>query len=140
MIRNALINDLPTLLSISHRSFETPWSSASFEAELRKSFSKTYLFLDKDQPVGYLIIWVLGAEGEIVSLAVDPGWRNRGIAKKLLDHAFGEFKPVKKWSLEVNPLNNNAISLYKKYKFERQRMIKNYYGQGQDAIYMVKNN
>ena len=139
MIRNALINDLPILLSISQRSFETPWSPASFEAELHKSFSKTYLFLDKEQPVGYLIIWVMENEGEIVSLAVDPGWRNKGIAKKLLEYAFSSYKIVKKWSLEVNPLNHNAINLYRKYKFERLRTIRNYYGQGKDAIYMVKN-
>lgn len=138
MIKNASIEDLATLVSISQKSFQAPWSSASFEAELYKSMSRVYIYMSGEQSVAFLIIWVIGNEGEIVSLAVDPAWRGKGIAKKLIQHAFDSNKGAKKWSLEVNPNNTPAINLYKKFKFERQRTIKNYYGQGQDALSMVR--
>ena len=128
---------MPVLLGISQRSFNPAWSTASFEAEFYKIHSHIYLFSENEQPVAYLIIWDLKEEGEIVSLAVDKGWRNKGIGTKLLSFVF-DTHPVKAWSLEVDPDNGAAISLYEKHKFKRCRVIKDYYGQGKDAVQMTR--
>lgn len=135
MIRRATKSDLPVMISISQHSFETPWAVASFEAEFYKNYSHIYIYTYKEQPVAYLIVWDLKEEGEVVSLAVDKGWRNRGIAAALLKFAF-ENHNVKTWHLEVDPKNNSAINLYEKYAFKKSRTIKDYYGQGKDAIQM----
>ena len=136
MIKRAHSVDLPVLLGISQRSFSTPWSAASFEAEFAKPFSFTYLYV-KEQPVAYLTIWVIADEGEIVSIAVDKGWRGKGVASALLNYAFSEYR-LKVWQLEVSEANKSAISLYHKFGFKKSRIIKNYYGQGRDAIQMRK--
>lgn len=136
MIRKATLSDMPVLLGISHRSFDTTWSMASFEAEFHKDHAYIYIYTESSTSVAFLIVWDLGAEGEIVSLAVDKGWRNRGIASKLLRHAFLAHSNVEQWHLEVEPGNTPALSLYHKNGFVKQRIIKDYYAQGKDALQM----
>jgi ribosomal-protein-alanine N-acetyltransferase len=135
------------MLGISQRSFTIPWSVASFEAEFYKDFSYLYIYT-KEQgstiqlassatAVGYLIIWDIQGEGEVVALAVDKGWRNRGIGSALLSFAI-EAHRVKVWHLEVDPVNSAAIGLYEKHGFKKNRVIRNYYGQGKDAMQMSR--
>lgn len=130
---------MPIMLGISQRSFDTPWSVTSFEAEFYKNYSHIYIYMKNDQPVAYLIVWDLQAEGEIVALAVDKGWRNKGIGSELLNHVF-DMHNTKIWHLEVDPANRAAISLYEKHRFKKNRVIKNYYGHGKDAIQMSRAN
>ena len=137
MIKRASSVDLPVLLGISQRSFSTPWSATSFEAEFAKPFSITYLYVKGEQPIAYLTIWVIDDEGEIVSIAVDKGWRGKGVASALLNYVFSECR-LKVWQLEVSETNKSALSLYHKFGFRKSRIIKNYYGQGRDAIQMRK--
>jgi ribosomal-protein-alanine N-acetyltransferase len=137
-IREAQLSDLPTMLGISQRAFGTPWSKASFEAEFRKPYSRTYLYMRDEQVVAYLTIWIINDEGEVVSLAVDKGWRNKGFATQLLKYVFDNNAGLKFWHLEVAQDNDAALSLYRTHGFERMRVIKNYYGGGQDAIQMKR--
>jgi ribosomal-protein-alanine N-acetyltransferase len=129
-------------MGISQRAFETPWAVASFEAEFCKDHSYTYICTKhtksgQAQSVGYLIVWSVQDEGEIVVLAVDTGWRNMGIASSLLQFAF-DVHDVSAWHLEANAANAAAIALYEQHGFKKTRMLKNYYGQGKDAIQMSR--
>lgn len=137
LIRRAEIDDMPAMFRISQHSFDIPWSQTSFEAEFSKQYSESYLYTQNSQVVAYLIIWAIQNEGEIVSLAVDKGWRGRGIGLKLLSHAFLLHREIKLWRLEVAEHNHVAQSLYEKCGFARVRLIKNYYGQ-ENAVQMLK--
>jgi ribosomal-protein-alanine N-acetyltransferase len=141
LIRNATAEDIPSLFSISYRSFETPWSLQSFQAEFSKSFSETFIYLKASVPVGYIVVWTLPdtqpSEGEIVSIAVEPGFRGNGIAAKLLEHVLHQYPTVINWILEVEAKNLAAINLYKKYKFTEKRVITDYYGKGRNALLMT---
>jgi ribosomal-protein-alanine N-acetyltransferase len=141
LIRKATVEDIPSLFSISYRSFETPWSLQSFQAEFFKSFSKIFVYLKNSVPVGYIVIWTLPDtnpnEGEIVSIAVEPGFRGNGIAAELLDYTLRKYHTITNWALEVDAENFVAINLYKKYKFTEKRVITDYYGKGHNAFLMT---
>jgi ribosomal-protein-alanine acetyltransferase len=138
LIKRASSSDISTLVGISQRSFESPWSVASFEAEFMKDYSHTYLFVRDRMPVAYLIVWVIKDEGEIVMLAVDKGWRKNGIGSFLLKKVMDSYPDVKSWNIEVDQKNTIAIHVYEKFSFKKTRTIANYYGAGKDAIQMTK--
>lgn len=80
--------------------------------------------------------------GHIISLAVEPEYRRRGIATALIHETFRRLKlyyNAKECLLEVRVSNTPAISLYKKIGFQVIRVIKGYYADGESAYLMCIN-
>jgi ribosomal protein S18 acetylase RimI-like enzyme len=69
-------------------------------------------------------------------LAVDRGWRKKGIGSFLLKKVMDSYPDVKSWNIEVDPKNIIAVHVYEKFAFRRVRTIANYYGYGKDAVQM----
>jgi len=85
-------------------------------------------------------IWqTAGDECELLSIAVKPAERGKGLAKMLMEHCGGELAKlgVKKLFLEARESNVAAISLYKKLGYEEIAERKKYYANGEAAIIMV---
>lgn len=139
MIRNAVFNDLDTIEEIENNSFAVPWSRVSIEAELYKDYSNVYIYEINNNIAGYIIVWDLGKEWEVVTLAVAECFRRKKVASKLLDYVIGISNNSSLWRLEVACDNLNAINLYKKYSFDVVGTINNYYGQGKNAYRMLRN-
>lgn len=73
----------------------------------------------------------------IVMVCVDPDYRNRGIAKKLIKKHFQD-NPNKLLCLNTRRSNINAYSLYKKIGYEHIAFIKNkYFLPTEDSIFMI---
>ncbi len=79
-------------------------------------------------------------ELNVDSIAVKKGFRNLGIATKLIDKAesYAKENKIETLSLEVAYKNITAYLLYKKLGFVERRIRKNYYNNGDDAIEMIK--
>jgi ribosomal-protein-alanine N-acetyltransferase len=79
-------------------------------------------------------------KGHVVSIAVMPEHRRKGVAKALITKALEgmEYYKAKQCFLEVRVTNDTAISLYKKLGFEITRTISGYYSDGEDAYVMTK--
>lgn len=94
----------------------------------------------EDKVVGYVIgVIERGNMGHVISLAVRPSWRRRGIGKLLLTSLlryFGEHN-VSRVYLEVRRSNSAAVSLYRRCGFKEAGVVTNYYPDGEDAIVMV---
>lgn len=138
MIRNALIDDIDFIEEIEKSSFETPWSRVSLEVEFYKDYSKMFIYEIDNIIVGYIIIWDLGKEWELVTLAVSKEYRRMKIGTKLLEYALKLSDSNSIWRLEVDCKNKEAISLYKKYNFNIVGEISNYYGQYKNAYRMLR--
>jgi ribosomal protein S18 acetylase RimI-like enzyme len=73
-------------------------------------------------------------EAELLNLGVDPAWRGRGVASKLIDElrraARGEI------FLEVAATNAPALTLYRKRGWEQIGIRRGYYAGGIDAVVM----
>ncbi|GBC71806.1 Ribosomal-protein-alanine acetyltransferase [Candidatus Calditenuaceae archaeon HR02] len=78
--------------------------------------------------------------GHIVSIAVLPEFRRRGIGRALMQEALNVLKNVygcDEVYLEVRVTNTLAINLYHSLGFKVTRVAKNYYIDGEDAYVMA---
>jgi len=87
-------------------------------------------------------IWqAVGYECELLSIAVEPAERGKGLAKMLMEYCCNELAKlgIEKFFLEVRESNVAAISLYKKMGYEKIAERKKYYANGEAAVIMVLN-
>lgn len=90
--------------------------------------------------LGFAGLWMAVQEAHLVTLAVDPAWRRRGLGELLLVSAIDLASALHATSvyLEVRVSNLAAKRLYEKYGFVVSRIRKGYYSDnGEDALEMV---
>jgi ribosomal-protein-alanine N-acetyltransferase len=124
----------------------------SFYLTLYYRFPKTFIVATSEQKVvGYIMCRMelgfseihrfnLVKKGHIVSVAILPGYRRRGLGNAILNKALEGMREynVKEGYLEVRVSNQPAIDLYTKLGFSISKKSKNYYKDGEDAYIMVK--
>lgn len=95
---------------------------------------------DVSTPVAYALVWLLGDEAEIVDLATSVHWRRRGVARELLTELSRRYRAsgVAAVYLEVRASNHAAIALYSQLGWQRTRVRRGYYDDGEDAWDMHK--
>ncbi len=136
MIRPFVLTDLDHLLEIEQHSFpKSPYSRATF-IHLYWLYPNTFwVYVDqpddqgKEEVCGYLIF---SRGGHLISLAVHPKFRRRGIGKTLIKRA-KEILSVKEMWAEVRRGNQGARAFYQKMGFRIVGVIPNYYGE-EDAL------
>lgn len=76
--------------------------------------------LGSDDAVGLAVVRIGGDEGEILTIATDPSYRRKGIARNLLASIVDELSDgaLTVLFLEVGVTNEAAIALYKSCGFE----------------------
>jgi ribosomal-protein-alanine N-acetyltransferase len=80
-------------------------------------------------------------QGHVVSIAVLPEYRRRGIATALMLRAMDAMKNkygASEVYLEVRVSNEPAIRLYEKLGFTKVRILRGYYLDGEDAYLMAR--
>jgi ribosomal-protein-alanine N-acetyltransferase len=136
-IRRLSYSDLPTVLGIERRSFQTPWSLAMFVLELSKP-SGICLAATRDQAlVGYLVCSRYADVWHLMNVAVTPGFRRRGVARSLMDRLFDQAGGDARYTLEVRTSNHGAIAMYERLGFRPAGYRRAYYhDNGEDALIM----
>jgi [ribosomal protein S18]-alanine N-acetyltransferase len=141
-IRTATHRDLQQIFEIERLAFPTPWSLSSFQRELTLPFSRLTVAVsseDEDGAVyGFLCRWLVADECHILNIAVHPDFRRSGMGAALLRRAIDEAKEKRAQvvTLEVRRTNLAARCLYRMFDFEQQRLRRDYYGPGEDALVM----
>jgi ribosomal-protein-alanine N-acetyltransferase len=121
-----------------------------FFMDLYQRFPETFIVAEENGEVaGYIMCRVeLGLsnfgfsgvikKGHIVSVAVLPQYRRKGIGEALITEAMKGMRlyNAKQCFLEVRVANTPAIDLYKKLGFQVTRTIHGYYADGEDAYVM----
>lgn len=138
--------DLAQVLAIERESFQSPWSKASFEAELGKSYGGLRVVRlqggDHVGPVlGYICFWLVADELQITNLAVHQEYRRRSIGWLLLLHALqlGHAAGARLAVLEVGRSNRAARALYEKLGFMVVHKRPCYYPESrEDALVMER--
>jgi [ribosomal protein S18]-alanine N-acetyltransferase len=82
---------------------------------------------------GYSITRTSWRGAELESIAVDPRFRGRGVARALLDATVARLEGAGALRLMVSTTNASALRFYRQYGFVRTRLVKRYYGAGRDA-------
>lgn len=127
-IRNLEEQDLPYVLEIVSQSFSIPWSLNSFKNELLNPHSILRVAEFSGEIVGYIVLRKILDEAELLSIAVKPELRRKGIATELIKNVLDELKDsVETCFLEVRVSNKEAISFYEKIGFKKVGLRKKYY-------------
>jgi len=162
------LGDLDPVIEIEAVCFPTPWSRDMFLAELssehpwavielvrpvdsgtaaRGSRKAGSTFIDDAEVstvspiIGYVDYWLVYDEVHLLSIAVVPQWRRRGLGRILLDRPIsaGLLGDCAHVVLEVRRGNLPAQRLYESAGFRPVGLRKRYYSDtGEDAIVMMK--
>ena len=139
--REATALDIPVLVSMDRKYFpHTAWPAEQFRGEIGKA-TRFFLIGESDsQIIAYAGAFLpsVGGEGDIMTIAVAPEFRRKGIAKELISRleSWAKARGAIAMMLEVDVTNIEAIDLYTKLGYETLNVRKNYYGYGKDAQIM----
>ena len=138
--------DIPVVSAMEKEIFkDDPWSIGQFKEEVANNgITRHYLVAcdSQHQIIGWAGAMCAqeGADTDILTIAVDPDYRLRGIARhmltSLIDWAYTKNSP--KIFLEVEKNNQPAQALYISEGFEIISIRPDYYGAGIDALVMTK--
>lgn len=110
-------------------------------AELERPWSRVWVARDEaGAPRAFMLVWVVADELHILSLATEPEFRRRGIARTLLSYAleYAKSRKVRLLLLEVRRSNASALALYRTFGFSAVGVRPRYYADNfEDAIEMV---
>lgn len=130
--------DLAAVYSIEAECYSNPWSRKQFLQELNNPAAFVDLGWSGSRLAGYICYWLIAGEMQVLNLATAPEFQRQGIAGQLLTAAIAKCQQqglLSVW-LEVRAGNQAAISLYLRYGFTADRVRKNYYRDGEDALIM----
>ncbi len=146
------MNDLERITYINRVCLPENYSDYFF-VDLHRKFPETFIIAEEDgEVVGYIMCRIetslssfvfrgLVKKGHIVSVAVLPSCRGKGIGAALVSKAMENMRlyNAKQCFLEVRLTNTPAINLYRGLGFQVSRTIKGYYADGADAYVMARN-
>lgn len=147
-VRRVERDDLLTIHRIEKAAFPQPWPLSAFERYLDEPGFLVAKRVDQaageHRVVGYVVADTVPNHGSplghVKDIAVDPDHRGEGVGSALLRRALSVLEDTDSGSvkLEVRATNDRAISLYREFDFRHRRTIPNYYGNGEDALVMVR--
>ncbi|RUQ37871.1 MAG: GNAT family N-acetyltransferase [Candidatus Competibacteraceae bacterium] len=143
MLRHATLDDLPALLAIENRCFDTDRiSRRSFRHLLTHGNAITLLDECDGQTRGYVLL--LFSQGtsmaRLYSIAVHPNHARRGLGDRLLEAA--EAASVERdcvsMRLEIRRDNPSSLSLFRRHGYRQFKEVLDYYEDHMDALRFEK--
>jgi [ribosomal protein S18]-alanine N-acetyltransferase len=150
-LRKFMPDDLQSVMQINRVCLPENYTDFFF-MDLHQRFPETFIVAEENGAIaGYIMCRIevglsnygfggLVKKGHVVSIAVLPQHRRKGIAQSVINKALEgmQYYKAKQCFLEVRVTNDVAISLYKKLGFEITRTLNGYYSDGEDAYVMTK--
>lgn len=140
MIESVSADACEQLASLHARAFDRPWSAAEI-AKMLDNPAVFALMARADEPSGFIMAWTAAGDGEILTVAVVPEARCKGVGATLVSAAGAAalLRGAASMHLEVAEDNAAARALYTKLGYEEAGRRAVYYaGEGGrvDAIVM----
>jgi ribosomal-protein-alanine acetyltransferase len=137
--------DARDLARIHAQSFFRGWPTEEFASFLADRNCPVYVACDARRRIaGFALIRTVADEAELLSIAVEPRWRGKGVGRALMDAVFADLmlSPARRMFLEVDEQNHAAIRLYEKLGFSTISARKGYYsradGSAATALVMAR--
>ena len=144
-IRLFRLSDLPRILQIECASFGKDAYDRNLFANFHHKCGDLFLVAQKGSDVcGYAVTCMGGGvrarRAELVSIAVAPRHRGKGIASGLLESTLRRLRRRDALSLHlmVKVTNDTAIRFYQRHGFKKGRIVRAYYEDGADGRGMSK--
>jgi ribosomal-protein-alanine N-acetyltransferase len=128
-LRPAVPADVPHLAALQAACFEMPWSDQALSATLAGEGVLAFAAETQGGVEGFVIARFAAGEAEILTIAVDPARRRKGLGERLAAAALeaAHTAGAEAVFLEVATDNPAAIALYEKLGFERAGRRPAYY-------------
>ncbi|MDO5627210.1 MAG: ribosomal protein S18-alanine N-acetyltransferase [Mobilicoccus sp.] len=140
-LREMTWRDIPRLADLERELFaDDAWSAQSWWAELAERPRREYVVLDDGDVLGYAGLDHGGEVADIMTIAVAPHARGRGLGRVLLDALFdaarrgGESHVM----LEVRADNSAALALYEQAGFVTLTTRPRYYQPGDVDAHVMR--
>jgi ribosomal-protein-alanine N-acetyltransferase len=138
-----LQRDLDAIAEIARDSFPNPWTRQMFVQELTaQPLSKSYVLrTDGEAVAAFCTCWIVLDELHINTVAVRPALRQRGFARRLLEHVLRDAaeRGATRAFLEVRRSNVAAVRLYQNLGFSTQAVRSAYYTNPvEDALLLAR--
>ena len=144
-IEPANVRDADAAAKLHAQGFYRGWPREDFAAYIAGEGTPLYVACDKKRKIaGFAMLRHLGEEAELITIAVDPKWRGKGVGLALMRALFDDLMmtPAKRLLLEVAADNPAAVRLYTKVGFVKISERQGYYaradGQKATAIVMAR--
>ena len=128
------------VLRIEHQVYPRPWSVGLFMSELALRTSRAYLVARVGpNVVGYAGLLLVGDEGHVTTVAVEPTWHRHKIGSRLLLQLTRDAiaRGAAALTLEVRVSNEAAKAMYARFGYAPAGVRKGYYVEtGEDALIM----
>lgn len=142
--RLAMQEDFEQVLEIENECFKQPYTRKELEYEFNENpVNKIIVAESEGKVIGFIDFLITFNSSTIMQVAVTSKFRGQGIATQLLsemEHSFPKEIDdiVETITLEVRESNEAAKALYLKNGYELVVVKKNYYKDGENALYMLK--
>ena len=124
------------IAEVAAHAFPDAWTAPVFAGELGRERARAWVVEADGRVAGYLLAVRAADEADLLSVAVAPDWRQRGLGRVLLDaclRALGA-EGVRRLTLEVRSGNAPARALYAGCGLAPVGRRARYYGDGEDAV------
>lgn len=135
--------DLGQVMQIVGEAFPGRYEEKDLKYDLLENpFGHMLVAMSGPDIIGFIDFMVTFDSATINLVAVDKKYRGRSVGTRLLGECIkvcrAQEEPADFLTLEVRVGNESAIRFYKKHGFEEIVRKKQYYADGEDAIYMVR--
>ena len=140
-IEKITTSDLEEIYEIEKRCYPNPWNYQSLKNELNIPFAFHYKFKINSKIAGYCFCFFCSDNLHINNFCIDKKYQNKGNGFIFLINLIMKAKKngVRTLTLEVDINNSKAVNLYEKAGFKKDKLIRNFYSNGNDAQRMYLN-
>ena len=137
MLRPYKIDDIDRIVEIENNTLKHSLEVDFYTNDLNNPLAKHYVYEIDNEIVGFISSYFDGEIIEVLNFCVDTIYQSKGYGNKLLNDFFNQFEASSS-ILEVRSSNARAIHVYEKNGFKTIRIRKQYYSNGEDALFMQK--
>lgn len=134
-IRKMDIVDIPAVLEIQGQLAFQDWNERQYAQEIKAPYTYAIVYEEQGCIEGYAVFHLLGADSELLSIAVCEQAQRKGIGSKLIQAGLSLLDLDKSdcCFLEVRENNIKARTFYEKHGFTLFGIRKKYYADGENA-------
>jgi len=146
-VEPAGVEDAEMIARLHAQGFYRGWPRADFISYLADpERTPAYVACDRRRHIaGFAMLRLAADEAELMTIAVDPKWRGRGVGAALLNAGFADLMMSRatRMFLEVAADNGPALALYRRHGFSEIGRRDGYYarpdGKPATALVMSRN-
>jgi ribosomal-protein-alanine N-acetyltransferase len=144
-VEPAQVRDAELLAALHAKGFHSGWPSQDFASYIAGRDTPVYVACDARRNIaGFAMLRLAADEAELITIAVDPRWRKKGIGRALMNALLADLQTTaaRRLYLEVAGDNPAALRLYGGLGFSKIGERDGYYaradGRPATAIVMAR--